>query len=121
VGVVGPVPAVIGHLQALEVLKLVSGFGEVLNGTLVMYDARTCTFHRFKVRQISNIIARLIQSVREIVLLTSWLGFVSPSFHLHFFFYVAFFLGQLLIILYLFLVNCAPPRLRYMWKFSFYH
>lgn len=50
VGVLGPVPAVIGHLQALEVLKLVGGFGQVLSGTLVMYDARTCSFHRFKAR-----------------------------------------------------------------------
>jgi len=47
-GVVGPVPAVIGHLEALEALKVLAGFGEVLSGTLVMYDARSCTFHRFK-------------------------------------------------------------------------
>jgi len=47
-GVVGPVPAVIGHLQALEALKIVAGFGEVLSGKLLMYDARSCSFHKFK-------------------------------------------------------------------------
>jgi adenylyltransferase/sulfurtransferase len=35
-GVVGPVPAVIGNLQALEALKIIAGFGEVLSGTLLM-------------------------------------------------------------------------------------
>jgi adenylyltransferase and sulfurtransferase len=47
-GVVGPVPSVIGHLQAIEALKIVAGFGEVLSGTILMYDARSCSFHRFK-------------------------------------------------------------------------
>ena len=47
-GVLGPVPAVIGCLQATETLKVLADFGEVLSNQLVMYDARYCTFHKFK-------------------------------------------------------------------------
>lgn len=39
-GVLGVVPGVIGLLQALEVLKLVLGFGEPLIGRLLLFDAR---------------------------------------------------------------------------------
>jgi adenylyltransferase and sulfurtransferase len=50
-GVVGMVPAIIGNLQGLEALKVIAGFGEVLSGELVMYDARCCSFHKFKVKR----------------------------------------------------------------------
>lgn len=39
-GVLGVVPGIIGLLQALEVLKLVIGFGEPLTGRLMLFDAR---------------------------------------------------------------------------------
>ena len=39
-GVLGVVPGIIGLLQALEVLKLVVGFGEPLSGRLMLFDAR---------------------------------------------------------------------------------
>lgn len=39
-GVLGVVPGVVGMLQALEVLKLVLGFGEPLIGRLLLFDAR---------------------------------------------------------------------------------
>ena len=35
-GVLGPVPGVIGVLQATETLKVLSGFGDVLSRTLIM-------------------------------------------------------------------------------------
>ena len=50
-GVVGPVPAVIGNLQSLEALKVIGGFGAVLSEKLIMYDARSTTFHRFIVKK----------------------------------------------------------------------
>nr|WP_299382153.1 HesA/MoeB/ThiF family protein [Allomuricauda sp.] len=37
-GVLGVVPGIIGSLQALEVVKLVTGVGEVLSGRLLLYD-----------------------------------------------------------------------------------
>ncbi len=38
-GVLGPVPGIIGSLQALEVIKLLSGCGEPLNSKLLLFDA----------------------------------------------------------------------------------
>ena len=38
-GVLGPVPGVIGTLQAVEALKVLSGAGEPLRGKLLLYDA----------------------------------------------------------------------------------
>jgi adenylyltransferase/sulfurtransferase len=38
-GVLGPVPGVIGTLQAVEALKILSGAGEPLRGRLLLYDS----------------------------------------------------------------------------------
>ncbi|MDN5861877.1 MAG: molybdopterin-synthase adenylyltransferase MoeB [Salinisphaera sp.] len=43
-GVLGVVPGLIGMLQALEVLKLILGFGETLQGKLLLVDARASQF-----------------------------------------------------------------------------
>ncbi|MBS3743309.1 MAG: molybdopterin-synthase adenylyltransferase MoeB [Wenzhouxiangellaceae bacterium] len=40
-GVLGVVPGIIGMLQALEVIKLVTGIGQPLIGRLLLFDART--------------------------------------------------------------------------------
>jgi adenylyltransferase/sulfurtransferase len=40
-GVLAPVVGVIGSLQAMEALKLISGFGEALTGRLLVMDLRT--------------------------------------------------------------------------------
>ena len=40
-GVLGIVPGLVGMLQALEVFKLILGFGEPLQGKLLLVDART--------------------------------------------------------------------------------
>lgn len=40
-GVVGSVPAVVGALEASEALKLLAGFGEVLDGRLFTIDLKT--------------------------------------------------------------------------------
>ncbi len=43
-GIMGATPGVIGSLQALEVLKIITGIGDVLSGKLLMYDALNATF-----------------------------------------------------------------------------
>ncbi len=43
-GVMGATPGVIGLLQAFEVLKIITGIGDVLNGKLLMYDALKASF-----------------------------------------------------------------------------
>lgn len=40
-GVLGPVPAVVGAIEALEVMKIIAGFGDVLDGRLFMMDLLT--------------------------------------------------------------------------------
>jgi molybdopterin/thiamine biosynthesis adenylyltransferase len=47
-GIVGALTGVIGTLQAMEVIKLVTGAGEPLIGRLLMYDALTARFETIK-------------------------------------------------------------------------
>ncbi len=48
VGVLGVLPAIIGSLQANEVLKIVIGIGEVLSGKLLTYNTLTNTQYQIK-------------------------------------------------------------------------
>lgn len=45
-GVLAPVVGVLGSLQAMEALKVLSGFGESLRGKLLMLDLRSMEIHR---------------------------------------------------------------------------
>jgi len=45
-GVLAPLVGVIGSLQAMEALKLLSGFGETLRGKLLLLDLRTMDIRR---------------------------------------------------------------------------
>lgn len=47
-GIVGALTGVIGTLQAMEVIKLVTGAGEPLIGRLLMYDALAARFETIK-------------------------------------------------------------------------
>ncbi|MDT8449410.1 MAG: molybdopterin-synthase adenylyltransferase MoeB [Wenzhouxiangellaceae bacterium] len=47
-GVLGVVPGVIGMLQALEVIKLITGIGETLTGRLLLFDARAARFRELR-------------------------------------------------------------------------
>jgi adenylyltransferase/sulfurtransferase len=46
-GVIGTIAGVIGTLQANEVIKIVLGIGEVLNGKILVFDALTCNSYFF--------------------------------------------------------------------------
>lgn len=48
-GVIGAITGVIGSMQAIEVIKLILGKGDVLKNTLLIYDALKTTFRRVKV------------------------------------------------------------------------
>jgi molybdopterin/thiamine biosynthesis adenylyltransferase len=52
-GVLGVLPGVIGSLQAMEVIKLVTGIGEPLVGRLLLYNALNVRFEtiRYKARK----------------------------------------------------------------------
>ncbi len=48
-GVLGPVPGVLGLLQALEVLKILTGFAAPLRGEVLQYDFARLQQYRFQV------------------------------------------------------------------------
>jgi molybdopterin/thiamine biosynthesis adenylyltransferase len=47
-GVLGALTGVIGTLQALELIKLITGIGEPLVGRLLLYDALAARFDTIK-------------------------------------------------------------------------
>lgn len=47
VGVLSPMPGIVGCIQAMEVIKLATGYGETLVGRLLTIDAATMTFRVF--------------------------------------------------------------------------
>ncbi|NVJ61655.1 MAG: molybdopterin-synthase adenylyltransferase MoeB [Gammaproteobacteria bacterium] len=50
-GVMGPVVGAIGSLQAMEVIKLITGIGKSLIGQLLMYDAKLTHFEKLKIKK----------------------------------------------------------------------
>lgn len=46
-GVMGVTPAVVGSIEALEVLKIICGFGDILAGELWIIDLRTLQTNKF--------------------------------------------------------------------------
>jgi len=47
-GVLGMVPGTIGILQAVEVIKIITGIGNVMHDRLLMYDSLNCSFLNIK-------------------------------------------------------------------------
>jgi len=47
-GVLGPIPAIIGSMQALEVIKLCSSSYEILEDRLLQFDGTSSSFHAIK-------------------------------------------------------------------------
>ncbi|AZZ93731.1 molybdopterin-synthase adenylyltransferase MoeB [Hahella sp. KA22] len=50
-GVIAPLVGVIGSLQALEAVKILSGFGDTCAGRLLLLDGKTMQWREFKVRK----------------------------------------------------------------------
>ncbi|WP_422080782.1 ThiF family adenylyltransferase [Ulvibacterium sp.] len=47
-GVLGVIPGIVGNLQALEVVKVLTGVGEVLSGKLLLFDGLSQSFQHIK-------------------------------------------------------------------------
>ncbi|ODA43244.1 Sulfur carrier protein adenylyltransferase ThiF [Thermodesulfovibrio sp. N1] len=47
-GILAPVAGVIGSIQAIEVIKFLLGFGELLKGRIIIYDALKEVFREVK-------------------------------------------------------------------------
>jgi adenylyltransferase/sulfurtransferase len=52
--VIGVTPAVIGCIQATEVIKYIVGLGELLTDRLLNYDALQMKFNEFKINRDPN-------------------------------------------------------------------
>jgi molybdopterin/thiamine biosynthesis adenylyltransferase len=52
--VLGAVPGVVANLAALEGIKLIAGFGELLAGTILFYDTRSMEFRKVKIQKNPN-------------------------------------------------------------------
>jgi sulfur-carrier protein adenylyltransferase/sulfurtransferase len=50
-GVLGVLPGIIGSMQALEVIKVITGVGDVLSGRFFSFDALTFESRTFKIRR----------------------------------------------------------------------
>jgi sulfur-carrier protein adenylyltransferase/sulfurtransferase len=50
-GVLGVLPGIIGSLQALEVIKVITGVGETLNGRFFIFDALNFESRTFKIKR----------------------------------------------------------------------
>ena len=50
-GVLAPVVGVIGSLQAIEVIKILTGLGETLTGRLLLFDAKCMEWRTMKIRR----------------------------------------------------------------------
>ena len=50
-GVLGVLPGIIGSMQALEVIKVITGIGEVLNGRLFIFDTLRFQTDIFKIKK----------------------------------------------------------------------
>jgi molybdopterin/thiamine biosynthesis adenylyltransferase/rhodanese-related sulfurtransferase len=63
-GVIGVLPGIAGTLQANEVIKIITGIGEPLNGKLLVFDALNMQFNIFNVKvNPSNLILKELKSV----------------------------------------------------------
>ncbi len=51
-GVLGVIPGIVGNLQALEAVKVVTGVGEVLSGKLLLFNGLDQTFRKIKFKAI---------------------------------------------------------------------
>lgn len=69
-GVIGPLPGIIGSMMANEAIKIICGFGEVLSGQLLIFDALKNTSKLFKVGNQRNQKARKIEKVNELSIQT---------------------------------------------------
>lgn len=47
-GVIGILPGIVGNLQALETIKLITGIGDLLSGTLLIFDALSQRMQKIK-------------------------------------------------------------------------
>ncbi len=65
-GVLGIIPGIIGNLQALETIKVITGIGEVLSGKLLIFDGLSQSYQKIKFKlQSENLKIKKLQDFYE--------------------------------------------------------
>lgn len=65
-GVLGIIPGIIGNLQALETIKVITGIGEVLSGKLLIFDGLSQSYQKIKFKlQSENLNIKKLQDFYE--------------------------------------------------------
>ena len=65
-GVLGIIPGIIGNLQALEVIKVLTGVGEVLSGKLLIFDGLQQSYQKIKFKSVpANLNIKKLQEFYE--------------------------------------------------------
>lgn len=65
-GVLGIIPGIIGNLQALETIKVITGIGEVLSGKLLIFDGLQQSYRKIKFKlQPENLQIQKLQDYYE--------------------------------------------------------
>lgn len=66
-GVLGVLPGTVGTLQATEIIKLITGIGTPLIGSLLIYDVMNMSFNRFKTKKNESCdLCGKVPSIREV-------------------------------------------------------
>lgn len=74
IGVIGVLPGIAGILQANEVIKIITGVGEVLKGKLMMFDALSMSFNTISFKLIPE-----NKSIKELIDYEEFCGVKSSS------------------------------------------
>jgi adenylyltransferase/sulfurtransferase len=79
-GVLGVLPGIIGSLQALEVIKVVTGVGDTLAGRMFLFDALTFTTRVLKVtRDPENPLNGQHPSIKQLIDYEAFCGIKQPE------------------------------------------
>ncbi|WP_109302363.1 HesA/MoeB/ThiF family protein [Aquimarina sp. AU474] len=65
IGVLGVLPGIIGSMQANEVLKIILGIGDVLNGKLLMYDCLSTRFSSFSIQRVDKQVSKILNTAKN--------------------------------------------------------
>ena len=66
-GVLGVLPGIIGNLQASEVIKMITGAGNVLNGKVLVVDTLRSSFYSFTLKRNENAVGQAMKLKENII------------------------------------------------------
>ena len=66
-GVLGVLPGIIGNLQASEVIKMITGAGNVLNGKVLVVDTLRSSFYSFALKRNENAVEQAMKLKENII------------------------------------------------------